>query len=390
MTLLAQSTPADFFFPGPSKLYSNVYGLLIGWSSTANKGRAIGGAKGVLEAALPEVIMDHPGSPEACIDMLGDRTPQIIIYEEFGTFLSSSESGQLAPLREKYTDIYDCTSQSRMLVKNLKDGGKKPKRVSPRLSLLAGCATSFLEAYTLEIDWEGGFLGRFFTMNATYVDGEEKPYGEACEDEKRILVDLLKSYDENGRNTLTANAIDARCKGRTREAQIVWEEWTRNISKRAKEAPSVVQAGIARARGHAIKASMLLNWDDGTAQQGKDWYVTVEAMETAIAISELHIESIMEIAEGLAPDRDARDVRITLRSFSDTEPRTIGQALRRTSLNHRRWQEGFRTLETSGRIKVAESGSEPKFLIVRPKSNVIQLFQKEEEKGVDPFEYRGD
>lgn len=378
MTLLAQTVPPEYFFPGPSNLYTNMYGLIVGWSSTANKGRAIGGARSVIEQALPDVIMDHPGSPEAFLECLVDKEAQLIVYEEFGAFLASSEHGQLAPLREKYTDVYDCTMQSRSLMRNLKDG-KKPKRVNPRLSLLAGCATSFLETYTLEIDWEGGFLGRFFTMNATYEDGPEKGYGPACEEERVRLVALLQDLKKASRSVF----YEPRCQGRSRLAHVAWIEWMEKTTKRAKEAPGVVQAAIARARGHAVKIAMLLTWDEGVPQEGGRWQISPTTQEIAQAIAELHIESIIEIAEGLAPDRDARDVRIMLRAFN--APRTFGQALARTSLNRRRASEGFETLKIMGKIEEVgkAEGGYGLYQAVAPKSNVIPFKRPEETISID-------
>lgn len=383
MVLLAQTVPADFYFPGERELYPNTYGLLVGRSSTANKGRAIGGARSVLEKALPDVIMDHPGSPEACLECLLDKDPQLIVYEEFGTFLASSEHGQLAPLREKFTDIYDCTMQSRSLIRNLKNG-HKTKRVSPRLSVLAGCATPFLETYTLEIDWEGGFLGRFFTVNATYEDGPEKGYGPACEEVRGHLVTLLQELKKASRSVF----YEPRCQGRSRLAQAAWVEWMEKTTKRAREAPGVVQAAVARARGHAVKIALLLAWDEGIPQEGARWQISPEQQETAQAISELHIESVTEIAEGLAPDRDGRDVRIMLRAFSATKPRTFGEALARaTGLNHRRGEEGFRTLRVTGRIQSVgkDADQHELFQVVVPKSNVIAFKKPEDEKSTDIF-----
>ena len=379
LTLLTQAARRELFFPGASDLYPNLYTLLVGPSSTANKGRAIGGARKLLEEAIPDVILDHPGSPEACGGGLRDEQAQIVIYEEFGTFLASSESGQLAPLREKYTDIYDCTPQSRMLVRDQK-AGKKAIKVKPRLSILGGCATNFLEAYTFDVDWEGGFLGRFFTICSEYEDGPEKVYTESCATERSGLAKLLHRYSQPEETAGILLVSPGPCMGRTREAEKIWADWSRKTTERAKSAPSVVRAGIARARGHAIKASLLLAWDSGSARFGGEWRITAEEMATAIAITELHIESIATIAEGLAPDRDARDMRVMLRAFSPTEPRTFGQALARTALNRRRGEEARITLAVAGRIRNANQAAgdgQATFLVNGPKSNVIPFHRQE-------------
>src|SRR3989337_2802630 len=101
LALLAQSVPTEMEFPGVTKTRANLYALLVGPSSVSQKTRSIQAAESVLQEALPGSIMTRPGSPEACIEAISDRVPQILFYEKFGSFLQGTKKGrgQLAPLR---------------------------------------------------------------------------------------------------------------------------------------------------------------------------------------------------------------------------------------------------------------------------------------------------
>ena len=97
-------------------------------------------------------------------------------------------------------------------------------------------------------------------------------------------------------------------------------------------------------------------------------------MECAIALTELHIQSVIEIADSLAPDRDARDERAVLRAFSGDVPITWSEALRRSKLNSRRGQEAFRTLQEKGIVaRAPDDGAldKPPVYSLAERSNVI-------------------
>jgi hypothetical protein len=98
-------------------------------------------------------------------------------------------------------------------------------------------------------------------------------------------------------------------------------------------------------------------------------------MDSAIALTELHIESVIEIADGLAPDRDARDERAMLRAFDEAKPRAYGEALRLAKLNNRRGKEAFSTLMEKGLIERAGDTGDltaaPCYLLARVERKII-------------------
>jgi len=350
LTLLSQTVPVEFGFPDVIPLRANLYGLLAGPSSAAGKTRSIEAAKSVLRLAAPAAEMPPPGSPEGFIDALNGR-PQIIFYDEFGQFLQSTESGQLSPLRLRFADVYDCGRQGRVLVKR-KGANKKEVEENPRLSILAGGTPGFLEEYTSPIDWMEGFLARFFTVLATSerrLRATTAFGGDAVRDS---IGGVLKTLANAGANDLFRT--DSPCRGTSREAGALLETWKDNLRWRADGAPVTVQAAVHRAFAHALKVALLLAWESGRPQNG-EWRVERDDVDAAIAMTELHVESVIEIAEGLAVDRDARDERALLRSFDEDEPKTYGAALKAAKLNNRRGAEARTTLLEKNQITRAPS-----------------------------------
>jgi hypothetical protein len=373
LSILAQSVPTRLEFPGVTPLHANFYALIVGPSTVARKTRTIEAAQSVLKLALPGTIMVKPGSPEACVYAL-TGTPQILFYDEFGSLLQASETGQLAPLRMILTDLYDCGTAGR----NLAPRGKKRKACAtveenPRLSLLGGVTPGLLEEYTLEIDWTEGFLARFFTLFGT---AERKlPYapfsGEGARD---ALANTLKSYSEFDTDPFAPTSIEP-CKGFSVGAAHLWNSWCESIRERAEMGEYAIKAAIHRAQGHAIKIALLLAWDYGAVRSGRPWYVDLDALEPALAFTELHIQSVEEIAQGLAADRDMRDERRMLRAITD-EPIAYGPALRAAHLVKKRGDDMIASLLEKGLVaRLADSDpfSPLKYQRVKQETNVVPI-----------------
>src|SRR3972149_4269209 len=284
--------------------------------------------------------MTRPGSPDACIEAISDRVPQILFYEEFGSFLQGTEKGrgQLAPLRMVLTDLYDCGRTGKQLVPGKNSKCRKVYKGNPRLSILAGVTPGLLEAFTTEIDWTEGFLGRFFTMYAT-SEKESSAGTFHGEDVRKELSKTLKEY-ATGQDIFTA--------------------------------------AIHRALGHVVKIAMLLSWDYGEARSGEPWSIELSALEPAIKIVSLHIESVEEIAQGLAVDRDMKDERRMLQAITET-PVDYAEALRRAHLIKKRADDMIASLLEKKLIARVVDGDvfAPIRYVQTKRTNVIQFPSRE-------------
>jgi uncharacterized protein DUF3987 len=386
LALLAQSVSPGLAFPGITPLRANFYALLVGPSSASGKTRSIDAAKSVLERAMPKSIMATPGSPQACIDAL-NGTPQILLYPEFGSFLQNTESGVLAPLRMTLTDLYDCGVAGRDLVKSRQRPKQKDPEQNPRLSVFGGVTPGLLEAYTTEIDWSEGFLARFFTMYAS--SDRQLPYarfeGSEGTAERDRLADLLLSYSKAA-DPFTGDDPKP-CGGFTLGAASRWDAWCVELKKAALKGDNAVRAAIHRAHGHALKVALLLSWDFGTARSGAPWNVDLDTLEPALAFTQLHIESVEEIAAGLASDRDMRDERRLYRAIEDT-PIEFGEAILKARLTKKRGYEMIESLlEKKMVVRLTETDMTAPIRYMRKRlSNVIPFPMKRAEGDPsDPF-----
>jgi hypothetical protein len=344
----------------------------VGPSGAGGKGRAISASRDVLTGAIPEAELEQPGSPEGCIDALKSK-PQVVFYDEFGEFLSRTQNGQLAGLRMIYTNLYDCVKQGRLLVQ--RQGKKKASPAEqPRLSILGGVTPSLLEEFTSRVDWEGGFMSRFFMIHAT---GERTPPTQyQGQDMKAKLAEKIASFAkftvevEAKGNLFEGGPSIGECAGWSNEAAQVWEAWIQELEERRSQEPILCGGGIHRTAAYTAKIALLLCWEKGIPQGGAPWAIPVGALYRAREIARLHVDSLSEVAGDLVFDRDLRDERDLLRATSPL-PVTLGEAIRKSGLTLRRGREALGSLLEKGRIVLkVDLDGRPKY-VSKDRENVI-------------------
>jgi len=355
LALLAQTVPGNYGFPDSPPKRANFYGLCVGPSSRAGKSRAILAAQETLDLTLPTVTMIRPGSPQAFLeDLTGSN--QILFYDEFGEFLQSTQQGQLAQLRSSIMQAYDCAKMSRSLMAD-KRQGKASKQVKPRFSILGGVAPDLLESFSTLTDWRGGFFARFFTVNSSREERLPRPFDKPRKIEQQALAEILRSYAQDRpldpHNFITDSEPD--CLGRTDEAEEFWRTWTKALEKRSENAPGAVIAGVNRAIDYAIKIALLLAWDSGEGRSLGGWRISLDTTRSAIAITDLHIESVIEVAQNIAPTQEGQRIRSLYNALSEDEPRTLGQALLRMgfAMNKQQARYALETLLEMGLVRSA-------------------------------------
>lgn len=372
LALLSQAVPIDFFVPFGGPLRGNLYTLFVGPSTLSRKSGAISVARAVLASFDKDRISEAPGSPEALIDAIRRRPQQVLFYSEFASLLSNSERGYMRPIKTLLTEIWDCHPIGRQLVR------KKASIIDhPRLSVVAGCAPGYLEAHTEPIDWTEGFLARFLTFYGHRERFYDSPPYD-WEGQARLGEQL--------RGLLPGDMVFSgplgQCQGLDVTAAALWRDWHHKVERIAlAKTNRPTQSAVGRAPGLAMKVAGLLAWDLGHARQSIPWQIGEEELACATAIVDLHIESVLEIGDQLAPDRDMRDRRRTLRAVGE-EPTLLGKILREAGLTKRRAHEMIETLVEEQLIeRVRISGDEKgtyyqrternaKVIPIRPQSSI--------------------
>lgn len=355
LSLLSMSLPRDYFFPFGGKLRANFYTLCVGDSTKSRKTAAINLAAEVLREAFPDREMEHPGSPEALVDELIERSQRLLLLAEFGSFLAQTETGQLSSIRARLTEIYDAQPVSRRLVRRK---GDEAVCKDPRLSIIGGVAPDFLEDHTSEGDWGGGFLARF----CTFLAKRERLLDEPLHDPAGLtrLAEMLRGFLPDPFRD--GSTMPKPCTGFSPRASALWRDWNRSVESRAVHPK--VRAAVARAPGHALKMAMILAWDVGAGRSGAAWELDAPELNLATQLTETHIESVLALADGFAADRDMRDRRRVLRAVNG-HPTTFGEIIRTAQVTARRGREMIETLTAERSIvRVPVEGStEPAYTL---------------------------
>ena len=344
LTTLSATVPPNLglWFAG-STLYAPLWVLLVGRSGRDRKSTAIKIGTAILRDVDPFLLGDKPGSTEGLIESLAAQPTQLVAYSEFGEFLSKTQRGYLNPMKNLYTDLWDNEPQQRRLANRVTNVD------APRLSLLAGVTPAYLDRYSEEPDWTGGFMSRWACIHATRErDIIEPPF--LAEQREKLVQMLTERKDVPDAGT---------CRGFDADAGDRWREWFGGLSARHATVTEIKSGAMARAPIFAIKVALLYAYDFGRAGKDLEWLITMRELEPAIAFAELHINSVDSVADHLALDKDMRDRHRVLVNITKRW-RTKGRVLRDSMMLDKRFGEVVGTLIVEGAIhqKISASGKD--------------------------------
>lgn len=325
LSILAVTCPLDYgtFYAG--KLRANIYTLLVGRSGEDQKSTALALGHDILFEAASPLVGDYPGSAEGLIESLHRQPSQLLTFSEFGKFLSAAQKGYYEPVKALLADLWDCAATQR--AKATKQGADKPNVIkvqNPRLSILAACSMPYLEKYSAPEDWTGGFMGRWAVLYGRRERIDPDPVGN-----RDALPGLAKDlYD---RACLSSAGWCARMNG---PAKRRWDDWFGDVSTRM--LPSNIVGIRSRAPSIARKVALLYGWDFGPARAGEPWEMSLDELEPGIAFAELHLKSLVGLAEHICEHPDARMRRSVIDVILELGGQaTLGELLNRLKMRKR-------------------------------------------------------
>ena len=334
ITTLGVTCPLSYGMHYAGTLRTNNFCLLVGRSGEDNKSSALNVGREVLDAAASPLIGDFPGSPEGLIDSLQNSPSQLIPISEFGKFLSSAQRGYFEPTKTLLADLWDSLPIQRTRANN------KTTRVdNPRLSINAACSIPYLEKHTLAEDWTGGFMGRWVVLYGKRERSDPDPIGDR--------TDFQWLVDELRQKALTPSA--GWCMGLSPSASTLWRQWYNDVTSR--NLPSNIVGIRSRAPTIARKIALVYGWDFGPAALGQPWKMDPSVLEPAIAFTELHIQSLIDLSSVIAEHSDARLRRSVLQSIeAKSGIATLGEILGILKLRKRPVVEMLDALMEEGRV----------------------------------------
>lgn len=295
VSLMATCCPTAYGMHYAGTLRSNQFVLLLGRSGEENKSSALGVAQEILNAAAPPLVGNNIGSAEGLIESLAATPTQWIPLSEFGRFLSSAQGGYFEPVKALLADVWDSNPTQRALAR------QRVIRVdNPRLSVAAACSIPYLEKYTLAEDWTGGFMGRWLVMYGRRERTNPDPVGDRTDFDR--LVEGLR---------VRASAPSAGwCTGLDPMARRYWYDWYDDVTNR--KLPGNIIGIRSRAPTMARKIALSYGWDFGPAMFGQPWEMSIDILDAAIKLTELHVKSLIDLSASIAEHDEARFRRSVL------------------------------------------------------------------------------
>ena len=339
LTTLGVTCPLSYGMHYAGTLRANNYCLLVGRSGEDNKSSALNVGREVLDAAASPLIGDFPGSPEGLIDSLAQTPSQLIPISEFGKFLSSAQRGYFEPTKTLLADLWDSLPIQRSRANN------RVVRVdTPRLSINAACSIPYLEKHTLAEDWTGGFMGRWMVLYGRRERVDPDPVGDRTD--FQWLVDGIQQ------RALTPSA--GWCMGLDSGAKHYWNQWYKDVTSR--ELPSNIVGIRSRAPTIARKIALIYGWDFGGALTGQPWKMGLDVLEPAIAFTELHVKSLVDLSHVIAEHADARLRRSVMQAIDiKGGVATLGEILGTLKMRKRPVYEMLDSLMEEGRVVKVET-----------------------------------
>jgi hypothetical protein len=325
LTLLAVSASENYGMRFFGKMPCNLYCLLAGRSGEDQKSTALGLGEEILDAVNYKLIGDQPASAEGLIDSLASQSKQSLWYSEFGQFLSQSKTGYMESVKTTLTNLWDGKNVTRR-----KAGDTVIRATNPRLSIVAACSIPYLEQFTTPHDWTGGFMGRWLLMYSRRERTMPFPPRETTEtiETRAWLISAMKKMSET---KLDKNIY---CKGLDDSAQKLWSEWYNELQSR--DLPEMISGTQTRCPAIAIRIALIHAWDIGDSRRGKPWFITREVLHFAIEVAELHLRSVISLADRLIDHPDAKMRRLVLKQFTQKNSiMTLGEILKATKYRKR-------------------------------------------------------
>lgn len=331
--LLTQTIPDDMYTRHGGKLHGNLYMLAVGRSTNSRKTASVKIAREILTEAIPGAVMTTPGSHEGLADSLGQRPRQLLLLEEFGTLLSQSQRGYLAPVKNVFTEVYDGAPADRGLAVTRKV--KVKSTPNPRLSIFGGVTPGYLSEFSQPVDWTEGFFARFLIIKAERV--RKILFSKEWPDMRLWLVSVLQDY--------VSQTAAGKCTGYDPEGAVLWEAFDAHQEKTAEDAPPEIAGAIGRSPGMVQKIAMLLAWDFGDARKGETWKIGAQHIAPAIEIVKMHLQSVFSLSTELAGTPDMFYRQCVLRAVHGSRhPLTLGDISQRARILTKRAQEIITTL----------------------------------------------
>lgn len=326
-----------------------------------------------------------PRTEEGLRKSLQQRPRQLLLYNDYGSFLGGTSgdhnTNYRAKIRDTLTEIFDGDAYE--AVKANDEINIPPTR----LSLLGAVTPTQLRLHTTLADWETGFLSRHAILMGAPTMGRDDftppprndPYTSGLREwllqelTLRCNPDALFQYEGGVEQR---HPVAGQCVGKTRAAHEAWLQLLEDLKVYEPEVDPRLRPSIRRIRLMAAKAALLLSYDYGGAMKsnGEEWELHEDTMVPACDIARLYAQSLVDVSACIAVNQDMIVCNQILEALpADGSWIHRGVILKKVGLLSRSAKFFLETLEERGEIelhneqsghqyvRLVEGGAPPEF-----------------------------
>ena len=137
-------------------VHSAIWCLVVGPSGIGRKSTCVRLATDLLLEVDPNLVGNQPDSAEGLMEEVAASPQTTLVYSELGEFLAKTQPGSRQEgQRTLQTALYDGVTMTRRLAR------RTVTIEHPRLTILGGVSDTYLERYTRDEDYTGGYMSRF-------------------------------------------------------------------------------------------------------------------------------------------------------------------------------------------------------------------------------------
>jgi len=339
------------FFPwGDTRLYPNIWIILLGESTVDHKSTAI-----MIPHRLADRydhLLSYPNefSYERMVVMLANRPCGVFLFDEFKTFLGLLNRDYMAGSRGFLASMYDAPYNYK---RELSSGTFEIK--NPAVSIWTATTTAWFTDNLKESDIEGGLIPRFIIVRATRK-GKDVPLPPMADKEAR---NLLQGWMTNFQSLSGAAYMFP-------DARKIHDRW---YNKMREWRVNRFGAFVGRLQAYLIKFAMIIQVNDTQSLK-----ITPETMEKSVKLITWLFDEMRKIEEDeIVTGAHNKDIQKIKRYLSKTKNwMSRSQLLRATHLSSWQFNNAIKTMSERDEVLIDKQKSEG--------TKPIQIFRLEVKK----------
>ncbi len=339
-------------------VHAAFWGMVVGPSGLGRKSTVVGLGSGLIRDVDPNRLGSQPDSAEGLMEEMAQQPQLTLVYSEFGEFLAKTTRGSRQEnVRTLETALWDGVTMSRRLAR------RTVVIDTPRLTLLGGVSDTYLERYTQDEDFTGGWISRF-TFAAGRSEHEPDTTHDPVETDRQRQSLLVRLRRMAGRKVIGPSNL-------TDDAWRVWLPWLNKLTAQAKDVTTNPWLRGAVTRAHETALTVAMN-NAHIEKRAKDtpWSLTEQDIVAGIAVAGVSLKSLTFIVNELSTSLYQRRRRELVERLR-TRPYSLRAISRHFKIRKRELDDLIASVEAEGILGTFENANGTTFYTLRDLDAVL-------------------